>query len=96
MKTLNPEWEPFRISFYDLCKADPKATLLLECYDYNKYMANVLIGSAEVRISNLLESFGPFSVALKSPSATHSGTFYFECIPYAASTRLTAALPAAK
>jgi len=57
-KTVGPKWNPFRISYYDLCRAKPNVELLIECYDRNDVRKNEIIGSGTVSVQALMESKG--------------------------------------
>jgi len=84
-KNLNPDWDPFRISFYDLCRGNLDVDVIFEIWDYNSILSNKWIGCAIVTIKQLLESSDknePLTLDLQDQNNEFAGKITIETSAY--------------
>jgi len=80
--SVNPEWGIFQLGYYDLCRGNMDTKLLIECYDYNDFIPNKFIGSAEVSTRELLNATGGHLIQLHSKKHKRpAGSINIHCKP---------------
>jgi len=80
-KNLNPDWKAFRLGFYDLCREHPEQVLHIQCWDYNSFRSNKLIGSANVTVRSLLDN-QRLEIPLISRDQGNAGNITLDVVAY--------------
>jgi hypothetical protein len=78
---LDPEWHPFRIGCYELCKGNSSVELLIECYDWDRFKPSDFIGSCKVSVQTMLDAEGEMKFQLTNEKNIASGFLCLQCMP---------------
>ena len=87
MKTLNPSWDKFQIRVWDLCGGDMTQEIKVECYDWDRFSSDDLIGEATFTLEKVLspDAINSFDLIHPKYKATkknykNSGKLVFESV----------------
>ena len=84
MKTLNPSWDKFHMRIWDLCGKDMTQDIKVECFDWDKYSSDDLIGEATFSLEKVISAGASKSIELIHPKLKskkkykNSGKLVFE------------------
>ena len=53
MKTLDPSWDPFHVRIWDICGKDLNQDIKVECYDWDRFSSDDLIGEATFTLEKI-------------------------------------------
>lgn len=85
MKTLNPTWKEHELRVWDLCNGQMDQDIKVECYDWDRYSSDDLIGEAYFTLEKVTGTDPVRSLELinkkyteKKKKYTNSGKLYFD------------------
>ena len=84
MKTLNPSWGKFHMRIWDLCGKDMSQEIKVECFDWDKYSSDDLIGEATFTLEKVISAGAKKEIELIHPKLKskkkykNSGKLVFE------------------
>lgn len=76
--TLDPQWNPFRLGFYEMCRGNSLVELLIECYDWDRFKPSDFIGSCKITVKDLLEPKTDI-LQLVNKKNEKSGKLFLKC-----------------